>query len=157
MNCDKYREQLPEVALGADSAPELTAHLADCSECSIELDELRKTMALLDEWQAPEPSPFFDTKMQALLREEQQKKQHAGWFAWLRRPSFGIAAVALLALGIGVYEGASHQSSSKDNKGAVAAIQRGTAVADLQFLDSHSEMLQDLDAMDSTDDDAQLN
>ena len=30
-------------------------------------------MALLDEWQAPEPSPYFDVRLQARLREEMAK------------------------------------------------------------------------------------
>jgi len=47
-------------------------------------------MALLDEWQAPEPSPVFDTRLQARLREE-QSRQPASWWAWIRRPALAGA------------------------------------------------------------------
>ncbi len=37
-------------------------------------------MSLLDEWQAPEPSPYFDVRLNARLREEAATaKQPAGW------------------------------------------------------------------------------
>ena len=42
-------------------------------------------MALLDEWQAPEPSPYFDVRLQARLREEKAAKP-SGWLQWVRTP-----------------------------------------------------------------------
>src|ERR1017187_6067404 len=47
------------------------------------LQALRSPMNLLDEWSAPEPSPFWDVRMQARLREEQQRAS-AGWLQWFR-------------------------------------------------------------------------
>ena len=35
-------------------------------------------MALLDEWQAPEPSPYFDVRLNARLREERQSSLRDG-------------------------------------------------------------------------------
>ena len=64
MNCNQIRELLPELAAGMDAAtPEVENHIASCAACAAHLDDLRKTMALLDEWQAPEPSPYFDTRL----------------------------------------------------------------------------------------------
>jgi len=40
-------------------------------------------MNLLDEWKVPEPSPYWEVRMQARLREEQQKAA-SGWLQWLR-------------------------------------------------------------------------
>ena len=59
MNCEKLRPELMEVVL---SGPEkmsagLREHLLGCATCSEELASFEHTMALLDEWQAPEPSP----------------------------------------------------------------------------------------------------
>ena len=41
--------------------------------CAEKLKAMRATMALLDEWQVPEPSPYFDVRLQARLREEMAK------------------------------------------------------------------------------------
>ncbi|HST78767.1 MAG TPA: hypothetical protein VLN58_09795, partial [Verrucomicrobiae bacterium] len=65
MNCNDVRENLMDVLAEGQSAPEVLAHLRECGPCSQELDGLRKTMALLDEWEAPEPSPYFLTRLQA--------------------------------------------------------------------------------------------
>jgi hypothetical protein len=59
-------------------------------------------MALLDEWEAPEPSPYFLTRLQAHVREE-QGKQPAGWLAWFRQPWLASALAAVLVIGSGVY------------------------------------------------------
>ncbi len=54
-----------------------------------ELRELQATMAAMDAWEAPEVSPYFDGRMGAMLREEQQSRP-AGWLERLRaRLMFG--------------------------------------------------------------------
>ncbi|HYE25934.1 MAG TPA: hypothetical protein VEG32_12130 [Clostridia bacterium] len=161
MSCETIREQLPDVANGtAALTPELATHMAACSGCAETLIELRQTMALLDEWQTPEPSPFFDVRLQARLREEQQEKQRAGWFQWMRRPALGVAAAGLIAVGVGMFSGGKDLNDSPARQATVASApalpERGTAVADLEFLDNHEELLQDLDALDgSAGDDVQ--
>jgi hypothetical protein len=76
MKCNSIRELLPDLAAGLVAAePEVNLHLLSCTGCAGELEELRKTMALLDQWQAPEPSPYFDVRLQAHLREEAAKQQ----------------------------------------------------------------------------------
>ena len=62
-------------------------------------------MSLLDEWQAPEPSPYFSARLRARLRDE-RAHQSLGWLAWMRRPAVMTAAAALLAVGVGLLEGA---------------------------------------------------
>src|SRR5215467_11069715 len=85
MKCNEIRELLPDLATGNTAAgSEINDHLRGCADCAGTLDEFRKTMALLDEWQAPEPSPYFDTRLKARLREEKAKElEPKGWFAWL--------------------------------------------------------------------------
>ena len=56
-------------------------------------EEFRQTMTLLDEWKAPEPSPYFDLRLHAHLREEMERA-HAGSMHWFRRPV--LAASSLL-------------------------------------------------------------
>ena len=149
MNCRDVREQLLEVAVeGGPASPEIQLHCSVCKPCALEWEQMKKTMALLDEWQAPEPSPYFDVKLQARLREEQQKST-VGWLGWFRKPAaVGLAATVLLALGVGSFLG--RQSDTKSADHPVVAV-RGTAVGDLQYLEKHSDLLQEFEALDVLD------
>src|SRR5271163_3802079 len=105
MKCEEIREIMPDLASGLmGMTPEIGGHLADCSECAGKLAEFRQTMALLDEWRAPEPSPYFDVRLQARLREEMARPQ-AGWMTWFRRPVLAAALTVLMAIGVGLFVG----------------------------------------------------
>ena len=91
------------------------AHVDACEHCRAELEELRATMALLDTWKGPEPSPYFMTRLDARLRE-QREAEPAGWFERLRarfvygpqthvRPLAAMALTVVLLLGGGAYLG----------------------------------------------------
>ena len=150
MNCKTIQDQLPDVALGiAPAPPEVETHLGDCRQCAETLEALRATMNLLDEWDAPEPSRYWDVRMQARLREEQQRAS-AGWLQWLRRPALSVAAALSLLVGIGLYQVG--RFLHQDNN--VAQQTTGTAVSDLQFLDKNSDLLQNFTALDDMDGDA---
>jgi predicted anti-sigma-YlaC factor YlaD len=142
MKCTEIREMLPDLAAGANtSAIEVNDHLRGCAECSSMLHEFRQTMALLDEWTAPEPSPYFDTRLQARLREE-AAKQPANWLAWWRRPalalSLGLALVAGTTLVL-------ERGGTRHKSEPIATLTPGTAVGDLQMLDKDHDMLSDSD------------
>src|SRR5271168_3874985 len=103
MRCEEIREMMPDLASGLTGiTPEIGGHLAGCAACKGKMEEFRQTMALLDEWKAPEPSPYFDVRLQARLREEMAKPQ-AGWFGWFRRPVLAAALTVLMGVGIGVF------------------------------------------------------
>jgi len=149
MNCIEIHEQLVDVAGGVETPLEVQNHLHGCTACTQALEQMRKTMTLLDEWQAPEPSPYFDVRLQARLREE-QRKGAASWLDWFRKPALGFAAVLLIAAGVGLYE----YNETPNRPGTPVSpvqISRGTAVGDLQFLDKNSDILQDFDALDELD------
>jgi len=103
-------------------------------------------MALLDEWQAPEPSPYFDVRLQARLREEMAKPQ-VGWLGWFRRPVLAAALTVLMAVGVGLFV-----TKSSDNTVAVVepqtASEPGTAVSDLQALEKNHDLYSDFDLLD---------
>ena len=140
MKCNEIRELLPDLAAGLVAAePEVNLHLRSCTGCAGVLDDLRKTMALLDEWQAPEPSQYFDVRLQARLREEAAKKEQS-WFAWLRRPVVAVAAAVVLVAGVTLGTWVEQSRVPK-----VANLQPGTAVSDLQVLDNNHDMLSDSD------------
>src|SRR5258708_35517970 len=90
MNCKQIDELLPDLAAGMNaSTPEVEIHIASCNDCAAHLRALQKTMALLDEWQAPEPSPYFDTRLRARMREEMARPA-AGWVSWRRLPAVAM-------------------------------------------------------------------
>lgn len=139
MKCNEIRELLPDLAAGTTSAPsEINDHLRGCAECTGTLADFRQTMALLDEWQAPEPSPYFDTRLKARLREE-AARQPAGWLAWLRRPVLAVSMAAILVAG------ATFVVEHGGPAGHPMTATPGTAVSDLQVLDVNHDVLSDSD------------
>jgi hypothetical protein len=147
--CKEIRERMPEVIAGfGEFAADETKHLESCAGCAGELKSMRATMALLDEWQAPEPSPYFDVRLQARLREEMAKPQ-AGWLQWFRRPVLAAALTVLMGVGVGllfVEKGGFHDSD--DEAINVTPPEPGSAVSDLKDLDSNHEMYSDFDLLD---------
>ncbi len=103
MKCKQIRERMPEVAAEfSEPTMDEGKHLESCAVCAEELKAMRSTMAMLDEWQVPEPSPYFDMRLQARLREEIAKPE-AGWLRWFRRPVLAGALTVILGVGIGVF------------------------------------------------------
>ena len=101
-------------------------------------------MALLDEWQVPEPSPYFDVRLQARLREEMAKPQ-AGWLHWFRHPVLAAALTVIMGVGVGLMV----TRSRVPDDPPVAEV--GTAVSDLQTLEKNHEMYSDFELLDDLD------
>ena len=127
---------------------------------------MRKTMALLDEWQVPEPSPYFDVRLQARLREEAAKPA-VGWMQWLRRPALALALTVLVGAGVllvskkssvvtpGAISGSANnvaqvqtQTPAQTPGQTPDVSQPGTAVGDLQALDNNDDLYADFDVLD---------
>jgi anti-sigma factor RsiW len=161
MTCKKVREQfLDMTTVPYTGAPEIEAHLHACPACAAELASLRQTMALLDEWQAPEPSPYFDARLRARLREESAARP---WYAWLRdvfspvtlagrRVALAGTVAALLLAGVFIYEG-SHHVGAPTVTGPVLSDEnlvhdRGTPVADLEILEKNEDLYANFDLLD---------
>jgi hypothetical protein len=152
MTCKEIRELLPDMALGeAPVSGEMDAHLRSCAECAGKLEGIRATMALMDEWEAPEPSPYFDVRLNARLREEKAKAP-SGWLAWMRKPVLAVAASTALALGVGVAIFRGHiDHRGPSSTVAVGPITPGTPVGDLQALDQDHDLYSDFDVLDDLD------
>jgi hypothetical protein len=134
MNCNDVRENLIELLAQGQADPAVAAHVKECGNCAGELDSLRRTMALLDEWEAPEPTPYFLTRLQAHVREE-QGKQPEGWFSWLRQPWLAAALAMVLVVGSGVYI---YIGGSGNSGGTTQAS--ASAVTDLESLDKNHDL-----------------
>lgn len=154
MKCEEIRETMPDLASGLmEMTPEIGGHLAGCAACAGKMEEFRQTMALLDEWKAPEPSPYFDVRLQARLREEMAKPQ-SSWAAWFRRPVLAAALTVLLGVGVGlffakgsgVYQPGNHEIGGIESP--TAQSEPGTAVSDLQALDKNNDLYADFDLLD---------
>ena len=142
MKCNEIKDLMLDVAAGAaETTPAMSEHLLACPDCTSKLDGMRKTMALLNEWQAPEPSPYFDTRLAARLREERAKPARAAWLSWFRAPVLAgaLALVLMMAGGIRWFTGGTPP---------VPVAQIGTAVGDLQALDKNEELYANFDLLD---------
>ncbi|MGA8440605.1 MAG: hypothetical protein WB762_25175 [Candidatus Sulfotelmatobacter sp.] len=152
MKCEEIREMMPDLASGLmEVTPEMSGHLAECGACAGKMEEFRQTMALLDEWKAPEPSPYFDVRLQARLREEMAKPQ-AGWLMWFRRPVLAASLTVLMGIGVGLFftKGSGVYKSGNDIMVADSQVQAepGTAVSDLQALEKNHDLYSDFDLLD---------
>jgi hypothetical protein len=116
---------------------------------------MESTWKLLDEWQAPEPSAFFDAKLYARLRVEQAAPP-ASFFertkAWLLyrnnlqiRPLAAGALATVLVVGGGTF-------ALLDYQPAASVTQTSATVRDLQSFDGNAQMFQQLNALDGDED-----
>ena len=151
--CDGMDSKLADLLLAPETASaKMKDHVAECGECRKKLEELRATMALMDRWEAPEPSPYFMTRMNAQLDEARQEPR-AGWLERLRarivygpqmhvRPVAAMALTVVLLLGGGAYLGVSNWDQPAPAKPGQTAV-----VQDLQLLDNNAQVLDQLEAI----------
>jgi hypothetical protein len=157
MNCKATKTQLADLLLDPASASDAAReHVAACADCSKELQALQATMQAMDAWDAPEPTPYFDTRLAARLREEQANPPANFWERMRTRLRYGsnphlrpIAAGALallLMLGGGTAVWVQH--------GVQPPVQQESAtVNDLQLLDGNAQVYQQLSSLDADLDD----
>ena len=154
MMCEKLRADFVEAVLsGPETAsPQLQEHLRSCAACARELASFQQTMSVLDEWRAPEPSPYFSARVRARMREAPARE--SSWLAWLRRPLVAAAAMVLVAVGAGLLEmgRVNHDRNTLATYDQPSVIRAnyspGTAVGDLQYLDKNADLFSDFDALD---------
>ena len=146
MTCKQAREYMLD-ATQESSVPGLDEHLSGCASCAREMKSMRQTMALLDEWEAPEPSPYFDSRLRARLREAAAEPR--GWLGWLRKPAIACALAVLMVVSITIFRNApDHNDIAKNQKPPATAIATGTAVSDLQELEHDGDMYANFDMLD---------
>jgi anti-sigma factor RsiW len=157
MDCKGIKKLLPDLAAGMETpTPEVEKHIASCDACSAQLHDFQKTMALLDEWQAPEPSLYFDTRLQARLREEMARPP-VRWYSSLTQGrlmrlawAMSLAAVLItIAITIGNPSYVSQTETIATKPPSLGLpVQPGTAVGDLQALEKNDELYADFDVLD---------
>jgi hypothetical protein len=156
MTCPEIKNHLAEVVYESRPLPEeIRKHLAECAGCTAELAEIEATWKLLNEWQAPEPSAFFDAKLYAKLRTEQAKapasllERARAWWLYNTnlqfRPVAAGALAMVLALGGGTFALLDH---------GTAAPPTSATVRDLQSYDGNAQLFQQLNSLDGDEDNA---
>lgn len=155
--CEKFQAFLPDMVLEPTHVPAaVRLHFEECAACRTEWNELQATMRLLDEWKTPEPSPYFDTRMAARLRQE-KASETPGWLERLRarlligghvhfRPAMAAALGLLMIVGAGTYEEFAHLNRTATPTPAVSAT-----VKDLELYDSNAKTLRELAAFEETE------
>lgn len=152
MDCKEFENELPHLVLTANARPSTgaVAHMRDCLPCAEEYLSFQKTFAALDTWLAPEPSPYFDQKLQVMIREEQAAPR----MSWLEsvhtrllfntshnfRPLMAGALGLLIMLGGGGIAGINY-SRTQQQPAASATIN------DLQILDHNEQAFQQMDQL----------
>jgi hypothetical protein len=154
MLCKDIKDEILEAALsGAAPSGNAKAHISGCAACENQYESLRSTLSALDTWTTPEPSPYFDVRLGARLREVKEQEQQ-GWAAsWLRKLGFGqlswkpLAAatlVLIMTVGGGLYRfGIGVANPIKGND-----VLAECPVVDLQTLDKNRQVLSELQDLD---------
>jgi hypothetical protein len=160
MNCKDCQSAILDLLFdpGAPSSVAVRTHIESCAACTQDFKSMEATFSLLDMWQAPEPSPYFDQKLAVRLREEQTLTP-AGWFERLKsrllfntgrqlRPALAGALALILLIGGGTFADLAGFPHS--------APETSATVQDLQILDKNDQALQTMDQLlqddGSTDD-----
>ncbi len=150
-----YKDALADLLLDPGRVPAgVRDHVEKCSDCGADLKALRATMLALDSWEAVEPSPFFDARMAARMREAREEKP-AGWLERLQaRLMFGnslhlkpiaAGALALLLLaGGGTFAGLKRAETT-------TPVAASATVRDLQSLDENAQVFQAMNTLDAGD------
>lgn len=155
-NCTGMDSKLADLLLDPQAVPaKVQKHVAECDRCQTELAELQATMDLLDAWEAPEPSPYFFTRLNAKMREEREAAP-AGWLASrmarLRatfaygpqshvRPLAAMALTVMLLVGGGAYLGITDWNQTVQQPTQTAVVH------DLETLDSNAQLLDQLESI----------
>lgn len=177
MSCEECKEQVFELIEREAADPEgVRAILAECPDCRAEFDALKAALALVDQLPAAEPPADIDV---AILARAEQHIQSTGFEPasgaaekqrvipfrkrMLQTPPWAMAAIALLAVGIGVWsiprtvqlesDAALPESKAKE------AVHMAEAPAEVQAIEDQPGGMQkseeaEIAAMDEIRDDA---
>src|SRR3974390_1238978 len=150
--CTRMDTKLADLLLDPEWAPaKVKTNFAECESCRRELEELRATMTALDSWAAPEPNPYFLTRLNARMREEREAPPQS-WLVRLRdrfvygqpmhaKPLAAMALSVILLLGGGAYLGVANLEPPKSPTNEAAVVN------DLETLANNAQLLDQLESI----------
>ncbi len=161
MSCKQIQDAVMEQLPGTDfrtleAIENAQEHLQHCQACREELAGMDRLMRAMDDWQAPDPNPYFMTRMSVRLAEERSAPATGRlaqlWQSlrarmtygqrWRLQPVLATTLSLLVITGGSAYLGFVHAHTQP----APAVITTSPAVVqDLQNLDSNSTALDTLE------------
>lgn len=162
MDCKTFRSLIPELLLGADPGQQspshaaANAHMTGCAPCRAEFDGMRATFVLLDEWTAPEPTPYFESRVRAHVREAQSAAPEGLWERLTATLRFSTgrglrSAVAGAFLVLALVSGGTVASLWTHQAPAPAAS--SPTVNDLRIYDNNAQAIDQMNVLDETSSD----
>lgn len=157
--CAGNESKLAELLLDPEGTPaKVRAHVEECESCGEELKGLKATMSLLDEWESPEPNPFFMSRLEARMREERQAEP-AGWLK--RRmavlhagiaygPRIHMRPLAVMALTVALLLGGGAYLDLANWNQVPLSAKQTAVVHDLQTMENNAQLLDQLEALSIT-------
>src|SRR6185312_7266051 len=138
MNCKEFHDHVLDVATNGAPA-EARVHADACAGCAAELNSLRETMAVMDDWTAPaDTSPYFMTRLRARMHEEERAPVR-GWLQWFRNPAVAVAMMLLMALSVSLFRSGNIDNTPRPVARPLSDMAKlakpGSAVGDLVDLD----------------------
>ncbi|MGC9159124.1 MAG: hypothetical protein ACP5FH_09040 [Terracidiphilus sp.] len=160
LSCRGKNSKLEELLLDPSAASAAArACLENCPDCRQELEDLRATLALLDGWELPEPSPYFLTRLNARLREEREAAP-SGWLQgamarlhahFVDRPQIHYYPLAAMALTVVLLLGGGTYLDLTNWEQPPATPEQAAVVHDLQTMDNNAQLLDQLEVISSSD------
>ena len=103
MNCKTIHKNL--IFFLGNELPEnemeqIKSHITECDGCALFLEDLQKTLAVIDEEKMLESNPFLYSRLKVKLNDYGEKSPAQGWLTQLKPALQPIAFSVLLALGI---------------------------------------------------------
>lgn len=148
----EFKKMQADLLLDPERVPHtVRVHVEGCPDCSRELKSLESTVRALDDWEGVAPSPFFDARMAARMREARAQRPAGFWERMrarllfssdmhLRTMAAGALAVVLL-IGGGTYAGV------KGMQPASPEVASAT-VRDLQSMEENAQVFQEMSSLD---------
>ena len=137
MNCRDYQDQLAEWFDSPNLPDDLAAHVADCSECSEFLSEMRMISERLGTANAFYPEPDEAELVAQVVEREIRATAHVtqvirpNW--WVRVAGVAAAAVVIFAAVVVTWKFTQRPGTSVDSGGS-------SQIADTSLLDSQDEI-----------------